>query len=59
MRGHLATSIGSNTKTFYESSLGIPTAHEAITDGEVSDPAVREQLKAWIVGFVEFVAAQR
>ena len=46
-------------ETFYESSLGIPTAHEAITDGEVSDPAVREQLKAWIVGFVEFVAAQR
>jgi chromate reductase len=59
VRGHLAASIGANTKTFYETSLGIPTAHEAITDGVVSDPAVREQLKAWLDNFVEFVAAQR
>jgi hypothetical protein len=36
-----------------------PNRSRSNTDGEVSDPAVREQLKAWIVGFVEFVAAQR
>jgi hypothetical protein len=58
VRGHLATSIGANTKTFYETSLGIPTAHEAISNGEVSDPEVRERLKVWLDGFVEYVVAQ-
>jgi NAD(P)H-dependent FMN reductase len=59
VRGQLSASIGAVTKTFYESSLGIPTASQAIKDGELADQVVRERLEAWLDGFVEFVAVQR
>ena len=55
VRSHLAASIGANTKMFYETSLGIGSVHEAITDGKVSDPEVRARLESWLDGFVEFV----
>jgi len=59
VRSHLAASIGSNTKMFYETSLGIGSVHEALTDGKISDPEVRARLESWLTGFVEFVRQTR
>jgi chromate reductase len=58
VRTHLAASISTNTKMFYETSLGIGSVHEALTDGKVSDPEVRDRLESWLEGFVDFVRTQ-
>lgn len=58
VRAHLGDSIGANTKALHETSLGIPAAGAAISDGKVSDSEVRQRLSSWLDGFIEFARAQ-
>jgi len=59
VRAHLADCVGVVTKSLYGTSLGIASVTRAVENGRLTDPGTRQDLTAWLSGFVEFVREQR
>lgn len=55
VREHLSTSISANTKRLYDPTLGIASIGHKLSDGRLSDEDTRNELKAWLAGFVSFL----
>ncbi|MEE9417238.1 MAG: NADPH-dependent FMN reductase [Acidimicrobiales bacterium] len=55
VRAHLGGSIGANTSRFYETTLGIASIADKLTDGRLTDEATRTRLAEWIAGFASHV----
>lgn len=55
VRDHLAVSAAATGAKVYDPALGVGRIRDAVADGEVVDDSVRDEVRAWLEGFVAFV----
>lgn len=59
VRGHLSASVGSNTRSLYEPTLGLASISRRITDGRLTDQEARDKLGRWLAGFAAYAEQER
>ena len=57
VRAHLATSIAANTKRLFETSLGISSISQKLTDNALTDNQTRRDLAVWLAHFATHIRA--
>lgn len=55
VRAHLAVPVQLTGGLLHEETLGLPRIHASIVDGVLTGDDVRDALRAWLAGFVDFV----